>query len=170
MPRKSRITVSHDAEAVKNRNAALARRLSGNPFGGGTKALPLKEPHRWHTYLANTFVDENAFYAMKEMGWVPLTADDLACSVEESGLRLSPQGYLVRGAEGREMMFKMAAEDYRLLTQAKSDANLRSIGSASRTRSDIAEAASSQLGDEAASYLSKLDGQVIDTITGGGAS
>lgn len=177
MARKSSITVTNRAEGAKNaavelarRNPALARRLASNPHGSGSRSIPLKEPGRWHTYVANTYLDESAFLRMKEGGWVPLTTDDLACKVEESGFRLSPDGYLVRGVNGQEMVFKMPAEDYRLLVQAKTDANLKGIGSQSKIKQDMAEAASGQMGDEAASYISKLDGKVVDTITGGSAA
>lgn len=173
MARKSQITVSNRADALKSgaaelarRNPALARRLAGNPFGGGTRAIPLKEPERWHTFIANTYVDESAFLRMKENGWVPLTPDDLACAVEESGFRLSPDGYLVRGPQGQEMVFKMDREDYRLLADAKTQANLKGIGSASKIKADMAEAAASQMGDEAANYIANLPGQVVDRITG----
>lgn len=173
MARKSQITVTARAEGVKNahaeiarRNPALARRLAGNPFGGGSRAVPLKEPERWHTYVANTYVNESEFLLMKERGWEPLTEDDLACPVSESGFRKSPDGYLVRGEMGREMVFKMDVEDYRLLEQAKTNANMKGIGSAKKIKSDMAEAAASSMGDEAASYIHNLDGQVIDRITG----
>lgn len=173
MARKSQITVTDRAEGAKNaavelarRNPALARRLAGNPFGGGTRAIPMKEPGRWQTYVANTYVNDGEFLTMKERGWVPVSPDDLACKVEESGFRLSPDGYLVRGPQGQEMLFKMDVEDYRLLTQAKTEANMRGIGSARKIKQDIAEAASGQIGSEAADYINNLDGQVVDRIVG----
>lgn len=174
MARKPVITVTDRAESAKNaatdmarRNPALARRLAGNPHGGGSRGIPLKEPSRWHTYVANTYVDEGEFLRMKERGWIPLAAEDLACSIEESGFRKSPDGYLVRGPQGQEMIWKMPADDYRLLQEAKTQYNLRGIGSAKKIKQDMAEAASGQLGDEAAEYINSMPGQVVDTITGG---
>jgi len=169
MPRKSQITVTSRADAARTRNAALARRLQGNPFGGGNRAIPLKEPGRFHTYIENTYLNENAFYEMKEKGWEPLTPEDLACEVKDSGFRLSEDGYLVRGEHGREMIFKMSKEDYRELEAAKTRANNRGIGSASKIRDEVANAAAGSLGSEAADYISKLPGQVIDHISGGEA-
>jgi hypothetical protein len=168
MARKSQITVTNRAETAKTRNVALARRLaSGNVQGGGTRALPLKEPQRWHTYIANTYLNESEFYDMKQKGWEPLAPEDLGCKVEDSGFTLSTDGYLVRGVQGKEMVFKMDKADYDLLVTAKTSQNLRGIGSAKKVKADIAEAAGSQLGDEAGSYINSLDGQVIDRITGG---
>lgn len=173
MPRKSQITVTDRAEGAKNsavdlarRNPALARRLAGNPFGGGSRAIPMKETGRWHTYIANTYVDEGEFLRMKERGWEPVRPDDLGCKVEESGFRLSPDGYLVRGPQGQEMLWKMDAADYRLLVAAKTDANMHGIGSAKKIKEDMANAAGSQIGSEAGDYINSLDGQVIDRIVG----
>lgn len=174
MPRKSQITVTARADGAKNahaelarRNPALARRLAGSPFGAGNKALPLKEPGRWATYLENTYANDSAFIDMRAKGWEPMTADDLACAPSDVGFRVSVDGYLVRGKEGQEMLFKMTVEDHALMTDAKTAANMKGIGSRKKIQADIAEAASGQLGDEAADYLSNLPGQVVDRIVGG---
>lgn len=171
MPRKA-ITVTDRAEGAKNRatlearNPALAKRLAGNPFGSGSRAVPMKEQARWHTYIANTYVDESAFLRMKENGWEPVRADDLACKVEESGFRLSTDGYLVRGPQGQEMLFKMDVDDYRLLQDAKTDANSRGIGSRAKIKRDMAEAGAAQFGDEGGSYIEKISEGVVDRIGG----
>lgn len=171
MPRKSKITVTSRADTAKTRNAALARRLaSGNPFAAGTKSIPLKEPHRWHTYIANTYVDDSAFYEMRRNGWEPLLPEDLGCPIEESGFTVSVDGHLVRGPRGQEMIFKMDADDYRLLERAKTERNMASIGSRSKTKNEMANAAGKQLGDEAGSFINGLQGEVIDRITGGDAA
>lgn len=176
-PRKSDITITSRAEGAKNRfaelartNPALARRLkSGNPFATGSREIPMAEPGRWHTYIANADADARAFHKMKAGGWVPLEEADLACPIEESGFQKMPDGSL-RSPDGKDMVFKMAMEDYRLLVRMKTEANMAGIGSQSKIRSDMAEAAGSQLGDEAGSYINSLDGQVIDRITGGDAA
>lgn len=170
-PRKSQIDVTSRLDAAKTRNTALARRLQGNPFISGSKDIPLKEPKRWHTHIASMESDESRFYKMRQNGWEPVTVDDIDGPIEESGFRLHEDGKsLVRGVKGREMAFKMLKEDYRLLEAAKEAASMKGIGSARKIKADIAEAAGRQLGDEAGSYLSNLDGQVIDRITGGDAA
>lgn len=169
---KTRITVTPRADKVKTDlaavardNPALARRLqSGNVHGGGNRDIPLKEPARWQTYLANTYANDNAFFEMRELGWIPLTADDLSCTVQEAGFRLSPDNYIVRGPQGQEMLWKMDKQHYRLLEQARTAANLKGIGSAKKIKADMAEAASSQMGGEAADYIAGLDGSVVDSL------
>ena len=162
-PRKSQIAVSSRGDAARTANVALARRLAGNVHGGGSRSIPLKEPKRWHVYIANTYANENEFYEMREKGWVPLEVSDLACPVEESGFRLE-NGALVRGEKGREMAWKMDAADYKLLEMAKRDQNMRGIGSAKKVKADMAEAAASQHGSEAADFIHNMPGQVIDSL------
>lgn len=175
-PRKSNITITNRAETVKNAfaavardNPALARRLkSGNPFASGSKDIPLAEPERWQTYIANTDSDPRAFHKMRYNGWVPLEEGDLACPIEESGYQKHTDGSL-RSPDGKDMVFKMDIQSYRMLEQAKTESNLRGIGSRSKTQSEMAEHAGAHLGDEAGSYINSLDGQVIDRITGDNA-
>jgi hypothetical protein len=167
-PRKSQISVTSRADGQKTRNAALARRLAGNVQGGGSRSLPLKEPQRWHTYIANTFLNEDEFYRMRhERGWEPLMPEDLACKPEEAGFMVSPDGYLVRGPQSKEMVFKMDAEDYKLLEAAKTQQNLKGIGSAKKIKADMAEAAAASHGSEAADYVNNLPGQVVDGLIDG---
>lgn len=182
-PRKSQITVTDRGEGAKNaavaslreRNPALARRLAGNVHGGGSRKIPLKEGHdweggRWRIYISNEDVPQASALEMKEYGYVPVTPEDLACKVEEAGFKLSTDGYLVRGPQGKEMLWKMEGADYRLVQEAKTTANNRGTGSAAKIKSDMANAASASMGDEAATFINGLEGQVVDRITGGDAA
>jgi len=174
MARKSQITVTNRAETAKTsfaalarENPALARRLkSGNPFASGSKDIPLAEKEKWHTYIANTDSDARAFHKMKANGWVPLEESDLACPVDESGFTKMPDGSL-RSPDGKDMVFKMAIEHYRVLEAMKTERNMQGIGSSKKMKEQMADAAGHSLGDEAGSYINSLDGNVIDRITGG---
>jgi hypothetical protein len=64
----------------------------------------------------------------------------------------------------------MDKDDFALVQQRKTEANLKGIGSASKVKSDIANAAAGAHGSEAADFLSHMPGQVIDKITGGDAA
>jgi hypothetical protein len=166
--RKSQITVTSRADQAKTRNTVLARRLSGGNIhgAGGSREIPLKDKG-FYTRIENNFADESMHYRMvHELGYEPVTVDMLACKPEEIGFKASPEGFLVRGPNGGEMIYRMAAEDRKLLEQAQTEANNRGIGSRSTTQAQMAEAAGKQFGDEAGSYLASLDGQVIDQIAG----
>lgn len=166
--RQPTITVTSRGDLQKTRNMALARRLAGNVHGGAPRAIPLKEPERWQVYEANTYANENEFWLMRERGWVPLEADDLAVPVDQTGYRVE-NGALVRGERGKEMLWKMDQADYAILMAAKTEANMRGIGSKQRTREDLANAIAGPHGSEAADFIYNSPGSVIDTITGGEA-
>jgi hypothetical protein len=106
---------------------------------------------------------------MKANGWIPLEEADLACPIEESGFIKATDGSL-KSPDGKDMVFKMDQVHYRQLEAAKTAHNLRGIGSQTKTKSDMAEAAAGTLGSEAADYIHGLDGQVVDRITGGDAA
>jgi hypothetical protein len=170
-PRKP-ITVTSRADAALT-NSVLARRLGGNVFGAARQEIPLKDAAQWYTRWENTLVNPQQFYEMvHELGYVNVHKDDLAGDAASVGVQLSPEGYVCRGSGAQlEMLFKMPIADRRALEAAQTEQNNTRIGkgSAKGTRHAITEAASAGLGDEAASFLSKMPGQVIDTITDGEA-
>lgn len=168
---KTQITVTSRADAAKTTNTILARRIQGgNIHGvGGTRGVPMKEGG-WYTRIENNYADESQHYRMvHELGYEPVRLEDLACKPEEIGFKVGPDGVICRGPNGGEVIYKMKAEDRKVLEQAQTEANMRGIGSVSKTRSAMAEAAGKQFGDEAGSYLNSLDGSVIDQVTGGDA-
>lgn len=154
-------------QVTSRRSAALERRLApgANPHGGGSRAIPLKQPHVWQLYIGNDYNSQDDLYRMvHEYGWLPLEEGDLACKPEEIGYRVNESGHLVRGPQGREVIFKMHKDDYRILMQRKTERNNKGIGSASKTRAQLAEAAASTFGDEAGEYVHKhVTGSVRDT-------
>lgn len=154
-------------QVTSRRNAALARRLApgGNPHATSARQIPLREPHRWQLYIANDYAGQDELYRMvHEYGWLPLEPSDLACKAEEIGYRVNESNHLVRGPQGREVIFKMDKGDYRELMKRKTERNMQGIGSAGKTRTQVAEAASSAFGPEAADFIYKnVKGTVTDT-------
>ncbi len=165
-PRKSQISVTSRAD--KALNAVLARRLKGGNLhgAGGTRAIPMKDGG-FYTRIENNYADESMHYRMvHELGYEPVTPDMISCKPEEIGFKVSADGYLVRGPNGGEMVYRMAAADRKLLEQAQTEANMAGIGSRSKTQAQLASVAGQTFGDEAGEYLNSLDGQVIDQIAG----
>lgn len=168
MSRKPAITVTDRAEGAKNRNAALARRLEGNPFATGNRPIPLSDNEKWQTRWANSELNDNRHWQMKaDLGWEPVTAADLADGVtaDSIGLRIAEDGGLVRGTRGTERLYKMPKADYQTIVDRKTASNNKGIGSASKVKADAANAAAASHGPEAAEYIANLPGQVIDKIT-----
>lgn len=154
-------------QVTSRRSAALDRRLApgANPHATSVRTIPLREPHRWQLYVANDYADEQQLYRMVyEYGWLPLELADLSCTAEEIGYRVNESGHLVRGPQGREVIFKMDKQDYALLMQRKTERNNAGIGSAAKTKAQMAESAAATFGPEAGDYVHKhVTGTVIDT-------
>jgi hypothetical protein len=172
MSRTPRITMTSRAEAAKNRNAALQRRLEGDPFAGGSTPIPLKEPTRWVTRWASSEFNAGRHWEMTaRKGWDPVTADMLDQATPESlGMQVAEDGQLCRGVRATERLYRMAAEDFAEVQRLKTEKNLQGIGSASKVKADAAEAAAASHGAEAGEYIHNLPGSVIDKITGGDAA
>lgn len=162
------ITVTSRADADATRKAVMARRLGGNVFGHAKNEIPMKEPHKWYTRWDNELVNPQQHYEMvHELGYLPVTRDDI---VDGTNLQTTPDGFVCRGAgNALEILYKMPIEDRKQLEAAQTEHNNRIIGkgSASGTKNAITNAASAQLGDEAASFLHSMPGSVVDTITDG---
>lgn len=167
---KKPITVTSRQEGVEN--AVLKRRLSGNVFGHARNEIPLKDPHKWYTRWENTLVNPQQFFEMvHHLGYLNVTRDDLAVNAEEAGVQLTPEGNVCRGSGSQlELLFKMAKDDRVALEAAQTDHNNRIIGKGSQagTKNAIANAASAALGDEAATFLNSMPGQVVDSLTNEG--
>lgn len=154
-------------QVTSRRSAALERRLApgANPHATSQKVIPLREPHRWQLYIANDYADEQQLYRMvHEYGWLPLEVGDLSVPPEQIGYRISESGHVVRGPQGREVIFKMDKRDYALLMQRKTERNNAGIGSQAKTRAQMAESAAATFGDEAGEYVHKhVTGHITDT-------
>ncbi len=154
-------------KVTSRRSAALERRLSpnANPHSTGSRKIPLKEPERWQLYIANDYAGQDDLYRMvHEYGWLPLDPADLDCRPEEIGYRVNESNHLVRGPQGREVVFKMDKRDYALLVQRKTEANMRGMGSQSKTKAMMAEATGAAFGSAAGDFIDKqVFGNIRDT-------
>jgi hypothetical protein len=157
---KSQISVT------PRKNDVLARRLAGNPHSSGLRSIPLKEPQKWQLYIGNNYNNDDDLYRLvHEAGWLPLEEVDLACKPEEIGFRVSEDGKLVRGPQGREMIFKMDKVDYAILQQKLTEANNATIGRPGKTKDAAANAVAAVHGPEAGDFVHKhLTGTITDTV------
>lgn len=159
--RPPRVTnvVPRSEESTWSTEDIIQKRLAGAPFGVRTEAIPLKEPGRWHLYIANSLGDEGRHYDMvHRKGWVPCTIDDLAPGIapESIGFRVAEDGRsIVRGARGDERVYKMDKALYDQLQMVKAESNTKGMRSESAARSEAAEAAVAQHGPEAAEFIAK---------------
>lgn len=172
MAKTSRQTQSGDP-VTATRISVINRRFT-NPFGTPSRDIPLAG-EKAHGWVVRTFATDhehpNRHYdAVHRMGWTPLTPADLMVSAESLGYTVSPDGRLVRGARGAEVLMAMPEADWAAIQKAKSDDNLRKLTPA-YTRNEVAQAVAKDDGAEAGETVYKAFEQkdVIETVTVGGS-
>ena len=161
MPRKATET----AEAP--RLSVIDRRLT-NPFGSPSRDIPLQgEKRNWvvRTFCADAEHPNRHYDAVHRLGWVPLTKDDLAVSVESLGFVTSADGRIVRGPGGQEVLMAMPSESYAKIQTAKSQANTKSL-KAGAVKESVSQAAAQEHGSEAGDHIHKHFSQreIVETI------
>ena len=146
------------------RISVLDRRLQ-NPFGEPSLPVSLKDSSlraRWF----NAAIVTDKIWRAKQKGWTPLKVKDLVDHDQIGGYTEGPDGIITRGDRGQEVLMAMSQSDYAKIEAAKSAWNNRNMGSSARTKAEVVEAASQQLGDEAADFLNRASrpvGSVVDS-------
>ena len=144
------------AETDAPRISVIDRRLK-NPFGTPSRDIPMQgEKRNWvvRTFCADAEHPNRHFDAVHRLGWVPVTAEDLAVSVESLGYVKSADGRIVRGPSGQEVLMAMPKASFEQIQQAKSLANLKSL-KGDKVRGAVTEATAQEHGDEAAEQVNK---------------
>lgn len=147
MPRKETETA---VMTETPRISVIDRRLK-NPFGLPSRDIPLKgEKRGWvvRTFCADAEHPNRHYDAVHRLGWVPLTADDVAVTVESLGFVKASDGRIVRGPQGQEVLMAMRSDDYARIQEAKTAANLKSL-KGTAVREEVAQATAEQHGDQA---------------------
>jgi len=148
----------------KPRISVLERRLQ-HPFGEPSAPIDLKDRSmecRW--FNAATGADH--IWRAKRKGWANVRPDDVQDLEQIGGYAVDVSGFIVRGERGQEVLMQMPRDDRRQIEFAKARLNTKNMGNPIATKNEIVEAASSQLGDEAADFLhhsGKVSGSVRDS-------
>lgn len=153
-------------EPVKPRPAVSVRerRMQGVSLRGtGAPPIQLREPG-WECRWFNSEVKaDHIWYAKNELGWESVIPADLSDPEQVGGFQVSPEGHVVRGEKGREVLLKMPVADRKQIERQKSIANIRNMDP-HRQKAEVANAAGKSLGDEAGSFIDK-NVKVIGGIT-----
>ena len=143
-------------EPVSDCLSVLNRRLL-HPFGSPSRHIPLTgNKTGWivRTFCADAEHPNRHYDAVSRLGWEPLTAADIAVSVESLGFVKSADNRVVRGPQGHEVLMAMPADIYAKVQQAKAAYNSKSV-KPSANRESVANAAGKTYGDEAGSIIQK---------------
>lgn len=138
---------------------------SSQPFtAGGSIPIKLKNPNlicRWFNAAKSA---DHIWRAKNRLGWLPVTPDMVVDPEQLGGANTSETGTIVRGERGMEHLLYMDKASFAKIQSAKTASNDRMLGS-KRTKADIAQAASLELGDEASEWIDKhLIGDVEDSL------
>jgi hypothetical protein len=131
----------------------LERRAQGvNVHGSGSPIIELKDPG-WSVRWFNAEIKADHIWAAKnQKGWESVRPEELKDPEQVGGFQTSPEGFVVRGERGRELLMKMPA-DYRVqIERQKAALNIRNMDP-HRTKADVATAAGQQLGDQAGQFI-----------------
>lgn len=143
---------------VKPRISVLERRLQ-NPFGEPSAPVDLKDPSlvcRWF----NGAIIADKIWRAKNKGWTPVRPDDVVDLDQIGGYTKSVEGFVTRGERGQEVLMAMPKDERDQIQMAKTRVNLANMGNPNRQKDEIANAAASHLGAEAADFIGKKLGPV----------
>jgi hypothetical protein len=131
----------------------LERRAKGvNLRGQGAPAIQLKEDGWVCRWFNSEIKADHIWYAKAELGWVNVTPAELADPEQIGGFQTSPDGFVVRGEKGREVLLKMPSDFRKQIEKAKSAANIAAMDPY-KQKAEVANAAGKALGDQAGEFI-----------------
>lgn len=133
-----------------------------NPYGEPSAPIALKDPRlrpRWF----NADIMSDKIWRAKAKGWNGVRPEDVVDLDQVGHYIVSAEGYIARGERGKEILMAMPIEAYNAIEKAKSAYNMRNMGSMSKTKNEVIEAAGQKFGDEAATFLTKSHVNITDS-------
>jgi hypothetical protein len=142
----------------------LQRRLQ-SPFGAPATQIRLREPG-WEPRWFNAAIAADHIWSAKENGWVGVKPAELADPDQVGGFQVSPDGFVVRGDKGQELLMRLPADWRKQIQQKKIEQNLRNMRPGAMKR-EVADAAGRELGDQAGQFVNdqvRVVGDVRDSL------
>ena len=163
MPRK-RVDVTERALTVPADiwNDPRYRGRIENPFGEPSTPIELKDKSKRPRWFNGAIMTDKIWRA-KAKGWDPIRPEDVVDLDQIGSFTKSPDGFITRGERGQEVLMAIPHVVYVEIEKAKTAYNNRNMGSATKTKNEIVNAASAQHGDQAATFLSKAIVNVEDS-------
>ena len=128
-----------------------------NVFGLPSTEIALKD-RQFVTHWVNTGIGGDQLGKYLDAGYLKVRPEYLA-DPDRVAFTVSPEGYVVRGNRGEELLMYTLKDAYHQRQLEKSRRNQAGMRS-SATRNEVVEAAGKQLGDEAADFLQRKGGVV----------
>jgi hypothetical protein len=128
-----------------------------NVFGLPSTEITLKDA-AFVTHWVNTGIGGDQLGKYLDAGYLKVKPEYLA-DPDRVSFTVSPDGYVVRGNRGEEILMYTLKDAYRKRQFEKARRNQEGMRS-DKTAAEVTEAAGKSLGDEAASFLQKRGGAV----------
>jgi hypothetical protein len=142
----------------------LERRAAGvGVHGEGSPSIELKEPGFTVRWFNSEVAADHVWRAKNRKGWETVTPAELADPEQVGGFSVSPDGFVVRGEKGREILLKMPTHYRTEIEKRKAEQNIRDM-QPHRQKAQVADAAGKAFGDEAGSFINDRV-KVIGNIT-----
>lgn len=141
-------------ETPKPRISVLERRLQ-NPFGEPSIPIQLKDPSLLCRWFNGALSSDKIWRAKHVKGWQLVKPEMIVDMDQIGGYTLGVDNTITRGERGQEVLLCMPRDDFDQIMMAKTQHNLRNMGNPAGMKQEILEAAGTQLGDEAASFLNQ---------------
>lgn len=145
------------AQIPKPDIAVIERGLQ-NVFGLPSTEIKLKSPE-FVTHWCNTSISGDQLGKYLDAGYLKVRPEYLA-DPDRVAFTVSPEGYVVRGSRGEEILLYTLQEVYRERQLKKTRINMRGMANA---KAEAVEAAGVSLGPEAADFLNR-GGNVVGGV------
>jgi hypothetical protein len=126
-----------------------------NVFGLPSTEIKLRDP-RFVTHWCNTTISGDQLGKYLDAGYLKVRAEYLA-DPDRVAHTVSPEGYVVRGSRGEEILVYTMKDVYHKRQMEKTRRNNQGMAN---VKAEAVEAAGNQLGDEAADFLHRHGGVV----------
>lgn len=139
----------------------LERRLQ-NPFGVPSETITLKQPG-WTVRIFNAAIAADHVWRATHKGWEFVRWSELAAPEQAGGFQKGPDGRIVRGERGQEVLMKIPTADWARIQRAKEDANLRVVRNPGAQADELKQAGAVALGHEAEAAGVSLRSETTDS-------
>lgn len=146
-------------EAEVPRVSILERRLQ-NPLGVPAAPVRLKDRSQFPRWFNSSLVHDR-FWAAQNLGWVGVKPEDVIDLKQIGGYGKSPDGYIVRGERGQEMLMSIPKTFWDQLQLAKTKKNLEMMRDTQGEQARALEAAGKQFGDEVATGMEGVKRKMV---------
>ena len=123
-----------------------------NPFNEPSAPISLTDPSRECRWF-NAAIATDHVWRAKRKGWDQVRPGDVLDIEQIGGYNVSPEGYITRGERGQEVLMSMPKQVRQAVQLAKTRRNIDQLSNPTVEKSNLANAAASQLGPQAADYI-----------------